>query len=143
MAGTVTIALAGGAGAAIGASLGQFVQWWREHVRTGIEERRRNEDRQDALDRERREHRHEAYIQIQGLLPQITSAVSECTRRAAKVERGDNMYAVFAGEWLPYMERFVDLYGELSPLGTAYGSEVVMRAIYFLDVVKPTLVGTG
>jgi len=110
----VVVAVAGGIGAAVGASLGQFVQWWREHVRTEIEERRRSEDRDDKLSREQREIRRAAYDDAALALEEIIDAVdfyAFTLRSALKEEvwqtekRRQGASNLFSSFWKTFQDR--------------------------------------
>jgi hypothetical protein len=60
----LTVALAGGVGAFLGATVGQGIQWVRELQTEGRLDRRRAEDRVDAAQQARRLRRHDDYLGI-------------------------------------------------------------------------------
>lgn len=65
------IAMAGGAGAFLGALLGQLVQWVRDVQRERRIDRRRQEDVEEAIAREQREHRRNDYMYILRFLSRL------------------------------------------------------------------------
>jgi hypothetical protein len=69
------IAVAGGSGAFLGAVVGQAIQWWRDAVKTKIEDRRRMEDRADAFNREQRESKRDIYDRVAFQLEEIITAL--------------------------------------------------------------------
>jgi hypothetical protein len=132
---SVVIALAGGIGAAVGASSGQLVQWWREQVRTGIEERRRQEDRGDVVARERRDHKRSGYVELGGRLQAIIDYDNLITPTifrvslAPQVEWADNPAME---EWSSYYVAMLDQFTHCRSISVIYGSPEVRRAVQFL-----------
>jgi hypothetical protein len=72
----ITAALFGGAGAFLGAVLGQVIGWIREERAEKRVDRRRQEDRDDAAERERRERRHDDYVSVLAHLRELRRASS-------------------------------------------------------------------
>lgn len=135
------VALAGGVGAAVGASLGQVVQWWRDRVHTAIEDHRRGEDRDDALTRERREARREACEQIGGALISIgdyTTALRPYALTLSTPEpQWDTAEPMFA--WVGRHLAAAETFATLSRITSIYGSESLLQAVRYLTRNYPTL----
>lgn len=72
----LAIAIAGGAGAFLGATAGQAIQWVRELQNESRLDRRRAEDRDEAALQARRVWRHEDYLEILTFVQKLHDKVS-------------------------------------------------------------------
>jgi hypothetical protein len=73
---TLTVALAGGAGAVIGSGLGQGIQWLRDRWAVKVQDRHRAEDARRDAEREKREIRRADYRDVLGFIARVRPSVS-------------------------------------------------------------------
>lgn len=123
---SVVIALAGGSGAAIGAGVGQLVQWWRERSHAKLEDRRRVEDRQVELDREGRSARRDTYLDIIGRCIDFRLYLSEVLEQIHTIKVGDTRG--LTGLWSTFSDAATDTSREIFRLATTHGSDQIHAA---------------
>ena len=137
------VAVAGGSGAFLGAVVGQVIQAVRDVRLTRVEDRRRAEDRNAELDRERRDHQRNAYVEIMGGCAQLGQHVENMVEVAGTLvaAEGDSakMTAALLDEWQPVAREFDQTSASLQTLVTAFGSPEISEAFSLLHVIRPTV----
>jgi hypothetical protein len=123
---SVIIALTGGTGAAIGAGVGQLVQWWRERLHASVEERRRDEDRRDALERERLSLSRETYLNIINQCIDFRLYLSDLIKEIDAFGAGD--LDGFRKMWSAFARDATSRSREIFRLATTHGSNQIHAA---------------
>jgi len=128
------IAVAGGSGAFIGAVIGQIVQWLRDTLRIKVEDRRRSEDRQAELERERREVRREGYISLLQSLSKLRSLGGAFVMIvASEIRSKGGRGSALRKDTAKQLDELILEFSNRAALASAVGSEKVNAQVWRIE----------
>lgn len=111
-------------------------------MHTKIEERRRTEDRTDALAKEARDHKRAAYETLSGALQQMMDEIDDNTSAVLSLSAlsySDWEDSSALASWVASRDTIMESYRSLRNLGLVYGSEEVRKHTRFLSAALRTV----